>query len=148
MNKNTPIQIVEKYYNRLLEYEAAAEKNLLKPDQVKEKLKAVMQDGASIEDNLWQDAVTEMITTQAEKRADLDKAAIKFAMYAEFYQMTNEVKLPTEALEKLKQIDFKDQFKETHSIFDNDFVRNEGETKSATKQQLEYIYNIISKEID
>ena len=147
MSKSTPIQIVEKYYNRLLQYEAAAKDNLLNPEQVKEKLMGVIQDGADIEDSLWSDAVTDLVTSQADKRADIDKAAVKFSMFAEFYSLTNDKKLPLDVEKKLKELEVIENFKESHSIEGNKFVKNKDVKSAASKEQIKFVYDIISKEI-
>lgn len=147
-NKSTPLQIVDRYYNRLLEYERAGDKGFTSPEEIKEKLSFAIKSGKDIDEGEFKDLVSDMVVRQAEKRADIEKAAIKFALYTDFYLKTQEEELPEEVLKAYEKINIKTQMEEMYVIENESFIKKNGKESNASKQQLDYLFEVISKQIE
>jgi|TARA_R110000772_G_scaffold100223_2_gene200412 hypothetical protein len=147
-NKATPLQIVDRYYNRLLEYEKAGEKNFTNPEEVKEKLSSAIQSGVDVDEAKFKNLVSDMVVRQAEKRADIEKAAIKFAMYTDFYLKTQEEELPEEVLKAYERISIQSQMEEMYVIENDSFIKKNGKESNASQQQIDYLFELISKQLE
>lgn len=147
-NKITPLQVVERYYERLLEYEKAADKSFTSPDEIKEKLSSAIKSGTDVDEDEFKNLVSDMVVRQAEKRADVEKAALKFAMYTDFYLKTQEEKLPDPIYKAYERINISSQMDEIYVIENESFIKKSGKESNASQQQIDYLFDLISKELD
>ncbi len=69
--------------------------------------------------------MVDVVVEKPQKRADVNNAAFKFALFTDFYMMTNEEELPENVMKDYNNLPIKDSIKTFYSIKDGKFVRNE-----------------------
>lgn len=123
--KLSPIQVVQRYHERYLEFEAAFNKNPFNEQELQNQLKEVVESDLDVESEEFLEKMVGIMIEKPQKRADVNNAALKFSMFADFYMLTQEEELPESLLKDYESLPIKDSLKPFFSIKDGEFVRNE-----------------------
>lgn len=142
--KPTPLEVVELYYSRYLEYENAFSKNPFSEKDRQQEVVDIANSGIDTDSDEFMDKMIEAMIDKPRKVADVNNAAAKFAMYTEFFLLTQEDELPENIQKDFDSLPIKDMIKTHFSIKDGEFVRNEDmkvdqETKDYFKAMIEQI---------
>lgn len=142
-SKLTPLEVVERYHSKYLEYEAAFNKDPFSEDDLRKQLEEVALSDIDTESDDFLDKMMEIVIAKPRKRADVNNAAFKFSLFTDFYSLTNENPLPDKILKDYDALPIKDNIKTYYSIKDGNFVKNEKEEitedmRDFFKKQVEY----------
>lgn len=136
-SKITPLEVVERYHTRYLQYEEAFEKNPFNEKILEEDLKEMIKSGMDIESEEFSNKMVEVAMEKPQRRVDVSKAAKKFILFAEFYMLTQEEELPKNIIKDYEALPVKEELKMFYSIENGNFVKNEDkEVSEQTKQYL------------
>lgn len=145
-NKLTPIEVVERYHTRYLEYEEAFNKNPFNESTIKAELEKIISSGASPDSEEFENAVVDLMIEKPAKRTDVNNSAIKFFLFTEFYLLTENDPLPEKIERDFKNLPIGKDIKPFYSIKDGDFVRNEDVPISIQKDKLRNLYRSLQQE--
>ena len=140
----TPLEIVERYHKRYLEYEKAFNENPFSEKERQEEVVEIAKSGVDLDSDEFMDKMIEAMIDKPRKVADVSNAAAKFIMYTEFFLLTQDEELPEEIQKDFDNLPIKDDIKTHFSIKDGKFVRNEEvqldeETRNYFKSLIEQI---------
>lgn len=144
-SKISPIEAVELYHKRYLEYEQAFSKEPFTDEQLQKKLKEIVESGLEFDSPDFEDAVIEAMIEKPTRRSDVNNAALKFYLYAEFYLMTNEAPLPENVKKDLDSLPIENDLKPYYSVHDGKFVRNEDTPINLQKDKLKDLYRALQE---
>lgn len=144
--KFTPIQIVQRYYDRYLEYEQAFNSDPFDPTKLQEQLKEMVMAGAEVDSPQFEDAVVDLMVEKPARRADVTNSALKFQLFAEFYLATQEEKLPEELQKSYEDLSKITPVKPYHSIKDGKFIKNDDTPIKLEKDKLRALYKALQAE--
>lgn len=147
MNKNKlkPIEVVERYHKKYLEYEDAFNKNPFDESTIKTELDKVIASGADFESEEFENAVVDLMIEKPARRADVNNAALKFLLFAEFYILTNEEPLPENMQKDYDNLPIAKDIKPFYSIEGGKFVRNEEVPIDIPKEKLKQLYKTLQE---
>lgn len=143
-NKPTPLEVVERYHQRYLEYEGAFNNDPFTEKQRQEEVVKIAESGIDLESEEFLEKMTDAMIDKPRKVADVNNAAAKFIMFTDFYLLTQEDELPEQIQKDYDNLPIKDDIKTHFSIKDGKFVKNEEssideETKKYFKTMIEQI---------
>ena len=142
-NKLTPLEVVERYHGKYLEFESAFNKNPFNQGDLQKKLKELADSNIDVDSEEFQNKMIDLVVEKPQKRADVNNAAFKFVMYTDFYLLTQEEELPEKILKDYNSLPIKDQIKTNFSIKDGEFVRNE--KQEVTDDMRKFFKDIINQ---
>lgn len=145
-NKMSPIEIVERYHEKYLEYEKAFNDNPFDESTIRVELEKVIESGASFDSEEFENAVVDLMIEKPARRSDVNNAALKFFLYTEFYLLTEEEPLPKKIEEDYKNLPIGQELKPFYSIINGDFVRNEDVPINIQKDKLKELYKSLQAE--
>lgn len=143
-SKITPLQVVERYHKRYLEYEAAFNKNPFNREDLQKKLQDIVESGVDTDSEEFSTEMMEIVIEKPQKRAEVNNAALKFSLFVDFYLLTEEVDLPESILKDYESLPIKNDIKSLYSVKDGDFVRNEEQEVS---EDMKNYFKAIIKQI-
>lgn len=147
-SKLTPLEVVERYHSRYLEYEAAFNKNPFTEKQRQEEILKIAKSGIDLDSEEFINQMTETMIDKPYKAADVNNAASKFIMFTDFYLLTQEEDLPENIRKDYDSLPIKDNIKTYFSIKDGEFVRNEDiEIDQQTKDYFKQIVAQIQSQL-
>lgn len=129
-NKLTPLEVVERYHGRYIEYEKAFSNNPFNEEELQKQLKKIVESNIDTDSDEFMDKMIDIVIEKPQKRADVNNAAFKFCLYTDFYLLTQEEELPEEILKDYNALPIKDSIKTFFSIKNGEFVKNEKEEVS------------------
>lgn len=142
-NKLTPLQVVERYHQRYLDYEKAFNKDPFSEKQRQEEVLAIAKSEVDLDSDEFIDKMIEVMVDKPLKQADVNNSAAKFILFVDFYLLTQEEELPEVIRKDYDSLPIKDSIKNHFSIKDGKFVRNEEvEIDQETK---DYFKNIVTQ---
>lgn len=142
--KLAPLEVVERYHEKYLEYETAFNKNPFTEKQRQEEVIKIAKSDMDLESEEFLNKMAELMIDKNYKIADVNNSAAKFVMAVDFYLLTQEEDLPEEVLNNYNSLPIKDSIKTYFSIENGEFVRNEDvilddETKNYFKALIKQI---------
>lgn len=147
-NKITPLEVVERYHTRYLEYEAAFNKAPFSEKERQEEVVKIAKSNIDLDSQEFIDKMSEAMITKTYKIADVNNSAAKFAMFVDFYLLTEEKELPENILNDYNNLPIKNSIKTYFSIKDGEFVRNEKvEIDDETKARFKLLITQIKSQI-
>lgn len=123
IKKLTPIEVVERYYEKYLEYEKAFAQDKDSKD-TERKVKELATSGIDLESEEFNDRMMELVIATPQKIADVNNAAMKFMLFADFYLLTETEPLPEKMEEDYKNLPLRENIKNFFSVDNGKFVRN------------------------
>lgn len=145
-NKLTPLQVVERYYERYLEYEKAFMSDPFDREKVSLEVKRISDSGADMESEETMDKLAVLVVEKPQKQGDVNTAAIRFIMAVDFYNQVEETALPTKLKEDFEKLPIKSEMKVFYSVEAGKFVRNEEvEMDEHTKSYIRSVVNQIKE---
>ncbi len=142
-NRLTPLQVVERYHEKYLEYEKAFNDEPFSDEQLQENLTKIIESGVSFDSPEFEDAVIEAMIEKPTRRVDVNNAALKFSLYTNFFILTQEEDLPINIQKDYDNLPINQDMKPFYSIKDGKFIRNEDSSISVEKEKLKFIYQQI-----
>ena len=142
-NKLTPLEVVERYHKRYLEYEAAFNKDPFTEEQRQKEVLKIAKSDIDIDSEEFIEKMVETMIDKPYKIADVNNAASKFIMFADFYLLTQEEELPEEIKKDYDALPIKDSIKTYFSIKDGEFIKNEKEED--TEEMKNYFKALIQQ---
>ena len=124
-NKNTLIQVVERYHKRYLEYETAFNKNPFSQEELMLEVKKMADTDADIDDPIILDKMIDIVIEKPQKKADVNTSAIKFMLAADFYYQITDEELPPHIQKDYEDLPIRKEMKTFYSIENGDFIKNE-----------------------
>lgn len=121
----TPLEVVERYYEKYLQYEAAFNKNPFSEKERQEEVVKLAKSDIDLESQEFLDKMAELMIDKAYKVADVNNSAAKFVISVDFYILTQEDDLPENIMKDYEALPIKDTLKSYFSVKDGEFVRNE-----------------------
>lgn len=144
--KLTPLQVVERYYEKYIEYESAFNSEPFDNKQMEEQVKKIVESGADFESDEFNDVIVSLMIEKPNRRNDVEISAMKFVTYASFYELTQEEPLPEHIDKDYKELS-KNKHKFHYSIENGKFVKNDDAPISLDKEKLKAIYLQIKKQL-
>ena len=144
-NKLTPLQVVERYHERYLEYENAFIKNPFDESTIKAELEKVIDSGANFDSEEFENAVVDLMIEKPARRSDVNNAALKFYLFAEFYLQTQTEDLPEKIQKDFENLPISKDIKPFYSIKDGEFIRNEDVPIDIEKGKLKALYKTLQE---
>lgn len=141
--KLTPLQVVERYYNRYIEFETAFNKKVLNDNETNKKILDIVDKGIKFDSEEFENNVLDLIISKEMKRSDVTTAAMTFMMFTKFYLLTESEDLPKELKEEYNKLQKVHDNISFYSIENGDFVLKEKDSLKVDKNQLQFIYNQI-----
>ena len=124
--KLSPLEVVERYHQRYLAYERAFYKDPFNEGDLQKKVLELAQSGIDLDSEEFENQMVDLVVDKPQKRADVNNAAFKFALFTDFYLLTQEEELPKEILKDYDSLPIKDSIKSFFSVDDEgNFVKNE-----------------------
>lgn len=145
-NKLSPLSVVERYHKRYLEYEAAFNSDPFDENQVQEKLKEVINSGVSFDSEEFENTVVDLMIEKPTKRVDVNNAALRFYLYAEFYLLTENTELPESIKKDFDNLPIAQDMKSFYSIKNGNFVRNEDVPIKVEREKLKQLYQALKSQ--
>lgn len=142
-SKLKPLQVVERYHERYLEYESAFNNDAFDENKTQEKLKEIANSGISFDSEEFSDAVIDLMIEKPTRRVDVQNAALKFFLYTEFYIMTQEDPLPENIKKDYDNLPVSIKAKPFYSIKDGKFVKNEDVKIDLQKDKLKELFKSL-----
>lgn len=139
--KIKPIEVVERYHKKYLEYEAAYNKNPIDQERLQKEIMSIVDKYDDFEDEKFQNEIVEIAIEKPQRASDVEKAAIKFCLYTDFYYMTNEEPLPKNIQEDYDKLPVKKQMNPFYSIEAGEFVKNETKDIGLSQEYFKDIFN-------
>ena len=149
-NKLTPLALVERYHEKYLEFEEAFNNDPFDPKEIEAKIKQIVEEGGDLDDDKIVEEMSPMMIEKQERKRDVNNAALKFMLHANFYLSTNEEDLPENIkkdLDNLPEV-LISSLKEINSIQNGKFIRNEKkvispEEKKYILEGIQYIKTLL-----
>ena len=141
----TTIETVKRYHEKYLEYETAFNNNPFDDSTVKGELEKIIASGATFDSAEFEDAVIDLMVEKPARRSDVNNAALKFYLFAEFYLLTEEEPLPPEVKKDYDNLPIGDKLKPFYSIIEGKFVRNEDVPIDLEKDKLKQLYKSLQE---
>lgn len=123
--KLTPLEVIERYHQRYLDYENAFNKEPFNEGDLQKKVMEIAKSGIDLESEEFENQMVDLVVDKPQKRADVNNAAFKFALFTDFYLLTQEEELPEKILKDYDALPIKDSIKSVFSVEDGKFVKNE-----------------------
>lgn len=147
-NKPSPLEVVERYHAKYLEYEAAFNKAPFSEKERQEEVVNIAKSDIDLDSKEFEEKMIEAMIDKTYKIADVNNSAAKFAMFVDFYLLTQEKELPKNILNDYNTLPIKESIKTHFSIKDGEFIRNEKlvineDTKAHFKLLIQQIKNQI-----
>lgn len=124
-SKLSPLEAVQRYHKRYVEYEAAFNKKPFTDKDIEKDVLNIVGSDIDVNSDEFIEKMFSTIDEKTKKREDVNNAAYKFFMYADFYIMTQEKELPENILKDYNNLPIKDAMKHFYSVKDGEFVQNE-----------------------
>lgn len=149
-NKTTPLKVVERYYERYLEYENAFNSDSDNTQDTETQIRELIDSGVDPNSDEFLDKMVTIIADKNEKISDVNNAAMKFLLFVDFYLLTQEEELPEQMLKDYDNVPavIKESIKPFFSVEGGKFVRNE--KRKVTKEMKDYflaLTNEVKKQI-
>lgn len=141
--KLSPLSVVERYHQRYLEYEAAFNSDPFDENQVQGKLKEVIESGVSFDSEEFENTVVDLMIEKPTRRTDVNNAALRFYLYAEFYLLTQDEDLPENIKKDFDNLPIAEGLKSFYSVKGGKFVRNEDVPIKVEKEKLKQLYQAL-----
>lgn len=143
-SKLTPLEVVERYHEKYLQYETAFNKNPYSEKERQEEVVKLAKSDIDLESQEFLDKMADLMIDRSYKIADVNNAASKFVMFVDFFLLTQEEELPENIMKDYDALPIKENIKTYFSIKDGEFVRNEDlvlddETKNYFKAIIKQI---------
>jgi hypothetical protein len=138
-SKQTPLEVVERYHEKYLQYEDAFNNDPFDEKEINNKIQDIIKIDGEIDDDKVIEDLSPLIIEKQERQRDVNNAALKFMLHADFYEVTSEEGLPANIkkdLDNLPEV-FRNTLRETHSVNAGKFERNE--KKVVTAEEKQYI---------
>lgn len=142
----TPLEIVQRYYDIYLEYEQAFNNNPFDESKTQEALKKVIESGADFDSKEFEDTVIDLMIEKPTKRTDVNNAALRFYLYADFYTKTQTEDLPEKLKKEYEISPFKTTLKSFYSIDKGNFIKNEDAPITLEKEKLRALYQSLQEQ--
>lgn len=140
------LSVVERYHKRYLEYEAAFNNDPFDESKVHERLKEVANSGVDFDSEEFENTVVDLMVEKPTRRADVNNAALRFFLYAEFYQLTQDSDLPEEIKKDFDNLPIAQDLKPFYSIKGGKFVRNEDVPIKIEREKLKGLYQALKNQ--
>ena len=134
--KLSALDIVERHHKRYLEYEAAFNNDPFDETKVQDKLKEVVNSGVAFDSKEYEDTVVDLMIEKPTRRSDVNIAALRFFLYAEFFQLTQDTPLPKEVKKDFDNLPISEGLKPFYSIESGRFVRNDDVPIKVEREKL------------
>lgn len=121
----TPLEVVERYHQRYLEYETAFNNDPFSDKDLRDKLDEIVKSNIDTESEEFLDKMVDIVVEKPQRRVEVNNAALKFSLFVDFYLLTQEEDLPDNIMEDYNSLPIKDSLKSFFSVKDGKFVRNE-----------------------
>lgn len=141
--KLSPLDVVERYHKRYLEYEAAFNTDPFDESKVHDKLKEVANSGVDFDSEEFENTVVDLMVEKPTRRADVNNAALRFFLYAEFFTLTQEQELPENIKNDFESLPIAEDLKAFFSIKAGKFVRNEDVPIKIEREKLKNLYQAL-----
>ena len=141
--KFTPLEIVERYHQRYLEYESAFNNDPFNDQDLRKQLNEVVKSGIDTESEEFLNKMVDIVVEKPQRRVEVNNAALKFSLFVDFYLLTQEEELPDKIKKDYDSLPIKDSLKSFFSVKDGKFVRNEKQEISPDMKQ--YFKDIVSQ---
>lgn len=142
----TPLQVVERYHSKYVEYETAFNSEPFDKNEIEEKLKNLITKGVDPESEEFNDVIVSVMVEKPARRSDVDVAAMKFMTYASFFELTQEDTLPEHIEKDYKKLS-ENSYKFGYSIENGKFVKNEDTPVKLNKDYLKQVYKEIKSQM-
>lgn len=143
--KLTPLEVVERYYNKYLEYEKAFNNNPFDEKSLDKEFHSLINSDIDIESDEALNKMLDVVIEKPQKRADVNTSAIRFLMCADFYFLVSEEPLPEKMQKDYENLEvLKDSYKPYYSVEGGEFVKNED--KKMDDNTKEFLKNIYRQE--
>jgi len=123
--KLTPLEVVERQHQIYLDYEDAFNKEPFNEGDLQKKIIDIAQSGIDVNSEEFENQMVDLVVDKPQKRADVNNAAFKFALFVDFYLLTQEEELPEKVLKDYDALPIKDSIKSRFSVENGKFVKNE-----------------------
>ena len=144
--KLSALDVVERYHKRYLEYEAAFNSDPFDENKVHDKLKEVANSGVDFDSEEFENTVVDLMVEKPTRRSDVNNAALRFFLYAEFFQLTQEEALPEEIKKDFDNLPIAEDLKPFYSIKSGKFVRNEDVPIRIEREKLKGLYQALKNQ--
>lgn len=141
MKRFTPLAVIEKYHAKYLEYEQAYNKEGIKEDAEK-LIRELIESGEDEDSDKFVNTMINAVIADPQKRASVNTAAIKFAMFVDYYILTQEDPLPENILTDYEKLPIRETLKPAYSVSGDKLVKNE--EVDITPETREYFKAIIA----
>lgn len=142
----TPLNVVERYHKRYIEYESAFNKEPFNEKDIHSKLKEIVDSGVNFDSEEFEDAVVDLMVEKPTRRADVNNAALRFFLYAEFFTLTQEEELPEYIKKDFENLPISQDLKPFYSIKEGKFVRNEDVPIKIERDKLKSLYQALKSQ--
>jgi len=143
MARMTPLAVVEQYHEKYLEYENAFNSDSGSREDIEEELKKLIDSGLDEESEEFNSKMVDIMIDKPQKQSDVNNAAYKFYLFAEFYILTQEEELPENIKKDYASLPIKDNVKTYFSVEAGKFVKNQEE--GLTDNMREYFKSVVTQ---
>ena len=125
IDKDTPLVLVEKYHAKYIEYETAFNNDPNNKEGTEDQLRKLISSTEDEESEEFINSMIDIVVERPQKKSDVNNAAFKFLMYADFYTLTQKEPLPENILKDYNSLPIKESLKTYYSVESGKFVKNE-----------------------
>jgi len=145
-NKVKPLDLIERYHKRYIEYEKAFNDDPFDEKKVQNQLKEIIDTGVSFDSEEFENKVIDLMIDKPTRRADVNNAALRFFLYAEFFTLTQEQELPENIKNDFESLPIAEDLKAFFSIKAGKFVRNEDVPIKIEREKLKNLYQALKNQ--
>lgn len=146
MSKLTPLQILERHYNKYIEYENAFNNDPFDETKIQQELVKAAKSSSNFDSEEFKETVIDLMIEKPARRSDVNNAALRFYLYTEFFLLTQEEDVPDYIMKDFNSLPIKETMKPFFSIKEGKFIRNEDTPIKVERDKLKALYEALNNQ--